>query len=132
MNGTLPYFYMGSLYSANGCIIEEPAILVTKDDIFCKYGSYENILKEFTRRQEAYISAGFPEEAENLVMFSFSKYTGIPTEKITYIIRRMLQYTATGFITKFFEELGKQETFMSWLDSEMERIPIDISSNNWR
>lgn len=132
-----PYVRCDSLYRPDGTEIENPAILITKDDIFCKYGDVDLVTREFDRRVNAYASVGFTEEVANLVMVSFDTFLGLPTETIAYIIRRGMEYTATGFVAKLaylisnpnnYKDANEQASCIkTWLDAEIERIPIDVT-----
>ena len=123
----LPYYFEGSLYTPQGDIIEEPTILVTKDDIFCKYGNYEIVMAEYERRVLAYTSAGFEEEANNLIVISFKTFEGISMESVTYILRRMISFSASGFVFRFLKEFSNPTNFISWLNNEMLEVPLSIS-----
>ena len=123
----LPYYYEGTLYTPSGCGIENPAILITKSDIFCVYGDAEAVKKEFDRRCEAYSKIGFQEEIDDLVLIEFNKYGAFNTEDIAYIILRMMLYTATGFVKNFYNYLqSSPDALVSWIQSEKQRIPINV------
>ena len=132
-----PYVYNGTIFTSEGAGIKNPAILITKDDIFSKYGEQEVIQKVFDRRTAAYASMGFMDDVENIVMVSFDTFLGLPIETVAYIIRRGMEYTATGFIAKLtylisnsnnYKDANEQASCIkTWLDAEMERIPIDVT-----
>ena len=124
---SLPYYYEGTIYTPSGCGIENPAILITKDDMFCVYGDIVGVTKEFEHRCDVYNKIGFQEEIDNLVLIEFDKYGAFNTADITYIILRMMYYTASGFVSEFYNRLqSSPDTLTSWIQNEKQRIPINI------
>ena len=134
-----PYLYDGTIFTSEGTGLKNPAILITKDDMFSKYGEQESIQKEFDRRIASYAAMGFMDDVENIVMVSFDTFLGLPVEMVAYIIRRSMEYTATGFVAKLaylisnpnhYKDANEQTSYIkTWLDAEMERLPIDVTVN---
>lgn len=119
-----PYLYQGTLFFPNGVAIQNPAILISKDDLFFKYGESKDVERELQRLIKAYSRIGLRGESNKLVFISFDTFLGIPIESVTYIIRRMMGCTATGFVSDFIKHIDKPD-FLTWLESEMKRAPID-------
>ena len=55
----------------------------------------------------------------------------IEREMAGYVIRRATEFTASGFIRSLCQKLTDGSDVISWLKSEMERIPIDLSEQEW-
>lgn len=80
----------GSLYSSNGCMIENPAIIINvpeEDDnivTLLKYGSFDNIRKKYTDMCNTYKNNGFQEFMDNLKIMEFNTLTSFSEyDKIT-------------------------------------------------
>lgn len=106
------YVFCGSLYNARDEIIEEPSILLDpKMDVFLGWGESAAIQAKQVRCNQAGL---------NLTAVELS---AIPKEAACYIIRRMAEYTASGFVQQFCEHQGGPDA-LDWLASEMQRVPI--------
>ena len=121
-----PYLDKGTLFFPSGVGIQNPAILISRDDVFHKYGESKDVERDFQGRTEAYSRVGLGDESDKLMFISFDTFLGIPIESVTYIIRRMMEYTATGFVSNFIKHIDEPD-FLTWLESEMERVPIDVT-----
>lgn len=127
------YMYCGSIYDMNGCIIENPAILLDKSDgCVHGYGNAKNLLAKFTTMAAAYNQAGFTDMANDLLMLDFSDayYKGVSNEEICYILRRAVEYTATSFQPALCQHALKPD-FQEWLRSEMQHVPIDLEEKEF-
>lgn len=125
------YMENGSIVNSySGCIIEDPAILVSKNaDTLHGWGNEGSVNAKFMKLASAYQAAGFLDDLLDLKFIQLNKFR-ISREMACYVIRRAVEYTVTGFITKFCEEIehGDPEAF---LKKEMERIPIDLNEKEW-
>ena len=115
--------------------IQDPAVLIDYDaelprnTIFLKYGEKLDILKEYNQMTQTYNKAGFEGLAKRISVISFKTKDGALTlEEITYVLKRMIEYTATNFINEFLYHM-KHDTTTAWLKSEMETVPINIEKN---
>lgn len=112
---TALYIYAGGLYNrTTRGEVNRPTVLVDPDmDTFHGWGEYDNI----TKKCEQLNNAGFDTCAIEL--------TQLPKPIAAYIILRMMNYTASGFVKNF---CARSETPNSakWLASEIARVPIDI------
>lgn len=131
MNHTV-YVQNGSIYNLyTGCIIERPAIVVSKEaDTIHGYGNFEDVNAKFIRLANGYAKAGFQDDVDDLMLIELSEYH-IDRELAGYVIRRATEFTATGFISSLCQKLTDGSDVISWLKSEMERIPIDLSESEW-
>lgn len=120
-----PYLYQGTLFFPSDVGIQNPAILISRDDVFHKYGESKDVERELQELIEAYSKIGLHDESNKLIFISFDTFLGIPMESVAYIIRRMMEYTATGFVSDFIKHIDKPD-FLTWLESEMKRVPIDV------
>lgn len=128
---SLPYYFEGSIYSANGCILKDPCIMIDKESgCFHGYGSKDVMLAKYNTYVDRFVKAGMTDIAGDLVLLEFNDYADLDKKCITYVIRRLLEYTATPFPIEFLNHLCSDDknTFDVWLRSEMERIPISIES----
>ena len=107
------YIQFGSLYSLNGIEIERPTILIDPEmDMIYAWGKFENISK----KQIRFHNAGIETVAVEL--------KHLPKNVTAYIILRMMNYTASGFIRNFYNHRNDIDT--TWLLNEMDRLPIKI------
>lgn len=118
MNLTMPvacYVNIGELRNGHTDeIIHNPAVLVdAESDIIYKYGEAQHIQSLC----EKYNQAGF-----TVALFALDD---LSVGMQCYVIRRMLEYTASGFVQKFVA-MSSTPDALQWLQSEIERIPIDI------
>lgn len=122
------YMEGGSIINTySNCIIENPAILVSKsDDVLHGWGEMENVEARFKKLVLGYSQAGMTEEVNDLMFIELSQYK-LSREMACYIMLRAVEFTATGFITNLCRELESGNDPVAWLKSEMERIPIDIN-----
>lgn len=125
------YMGGGSIINAiTGSIIERPAVLVSKEaDTIHGWGDLENVKTRFDKFCRGYSMAGMTEELNDLMLIELSEYK-ISREKACYVLRRMTEFTATGFIREFCKRL-MDKNLAAWLDSEMARIPIDTNKKEW-
>lgn len=131
MNHTV-YVQDGSIYNPyNGCIIERPAIVVSKEaDTVHGYGDFEDVNAKFLKLAAGYAAAGFQDDVDDLMLIELSEYH-IDRELAAYVIRRATEFTATGFIRSLCQKLTDGTDVIKWLESERERIPIDLSAREW-
>lgn len=122
------YLFCGSIYNMEGCIIENPALLVDKSTgCVHGYGDAGSVSAKFMNMATAYNQNGLKEMADDLLLMDFSNayYKGVSNEEICYILRRAVEYTATSFQTALCEHATKPD-FKEWLKAEMDRVPIDL------
>ena len=101
--------------------LKKPAIIVTKDDTFQRYGEVEIVKNIFEKRIEAYQLLGATNLIEELVMIDLSN---LENEKVNYIINRAKNYTLNGFIPRLIKE-STNPNFSQWIEDEMKQFPID-------
>ncbi len=125
------YMEGGSIINAfTGNIIERPAVLVSKDDTIHGWGDFENVEAKFNKYAYAYSQAGMTDMLNDLMLIELSEYK-ITREMACYVIRRMSEFTATGFITNFCDALSGPDP-INWLKSEMQRLPIGLDEKEWK
>lgn len=111
------YLYSGSLYSPTGRIVETPSVLVDPGmDMILTWGEPEYVQREFDR-----IDSAAPNLAKNLEIIELS---GLTKPQACYVIRRMMEFTASGFVTELCRKLSEPDA-LSWLKAEMSRVPIE-------
>lgn len=116
--------YCGSLYTPDGRIIENPSILID-GDVFLKYGEFDVVNNYFSRVVEGYTS--MLQSIHELGLIRFDKYSSseFTVKDICYILRRCMEFSASGFAEKLRLNFGTSE-FLDWLRSEQERIPLQV------
>lgn len=126
------YMEGGSIINGyTGSIIEEPAILVSKEaDVIHGWGETENVKARFAKYVLAYTQAYMNEERDDLMLIELSQYK-LDREKACYIIRRATEFTHTGFIHNLCRVLIEGKDPVAWLEYEMKRIPIDLNEKVW-
>ena len=108
------YIYYGSLYNINGNEVSRPTILIEPEtDCFHGWGEYDAM----TARSAEINRAGF-----NMLAIEL---TQLPKPVAAYIILRMMNYGASGFVRKFYEK-SEDPDAMKWLTAEISRVPIKI------
>lgn len=123
------YLYCGSIYDMNGRIIEHPALLIDKSDgCVHGYGDAGNLSAKLVKMADAWRGAGMQEMADDLMLMDFSDawYKGMTNDEICYVIRRAVEFTATPF-QKALCLHAMSPDFLTWLRSEMQRMPLDLS-----
>ena len=116
------YVYYGELFNDyTGVPLKHPAVLVDRDnDILHKIGEYDHLLLE-----EARFAKGMKILGDGYSTFLIS-LANLSKEEACYVIRRMQEYTASGFVRKFAEKVFDADV-KDWLMSEMERIPLAVT-----
>ena len=109
--------WQGSIYDASGRIIENPAVLVDPEGD-CFHGWGENTAISRKLDDVARKSGGL----FRLTMVDLSK---LPKDMACYVILRMIQFTASGFIKNFVGQ-AENPAAMDWLRNEMQRVPVSI------
>ena len=109
--------YCGSIYNAAGEIIEQPAVLVdVGSDCFHGWGENRAISKKLNT-----IAA----KSNGMLQLTMIDLSKLPKEMACYVILRMMNYTASGFI-KTFASQAENPNAIQWLQSEMNRVRITI------
>lgn len=134
------YLEGGSIFDIRDRIIENPAILLDKDDgCVHGYGNITNVKAKFIKYVTAYNNAGFPGMADSLLLLDFSNayFKGLTNEETCYILRRATEHTATSFQPALCEWAQKtltednKNTFKTWLQSEMKKLPLNLYEKEW-
>ena len=121
-----------TVYMENGQIInsytdrpiEHPAVLVSRTtDMIHAWGDFDVVNKRFKTYTEAYGKTGLAVIGDDLTLIDLSEL--VSKDMACYVIRRMSEYTASGFVTRFCDALVGADP-IGWLKAEMERIPLDI------
>ena len=105
----------------NGFGLERPALLVdTESDVLLAYGNYIDVKTKFDK----YTGKKVPTELKkNIAMFTFDN---LPNKDVIYILRRAIDYTASGFIRNLAQKYCEPD-FMDWLKAEMLRVPVETA-----
>jgi len=97
----------------------KPAVLIDgPDDRLIKYGDYDRLQLQLEKKAKTYELIGDNPEQLRLVGLS-----ALTVDEQLYIITRMLNFTATGFVKAFYEHLYNPN-IIDWLHEEMARVPI--------
>lgn len=132
MNKHACYMECGSIINGyTGGIIENPALLMSAEtDCLHGWGDAETVHKKFERHASAYQKAGMTDDLEDLMYVELSQYK-VSREMACYILRRAVEFTATGFVRNLCREI-KEGDPAAFVEKEMARIPIDINEKEWR
>lgn len=115
----------GSIYSQSGDIIENPALIINESTgTLLSWGEYNMVEAEFTAMTSSYIKSGIP--TKNITLINLSESTLSPEEQC-YIIRRCVEYTASGFQTRLCQTAKTGKDPKAWIADEMVRVPIDVT-----
>ena len=96
-----------------------PAVLIDGvADYIIKYGDYDNLQAYLEKFSKSYERIG--DNPEQLKLVDLSALTA---DEQLYIVTRMLNFTATGFVKAFSEHLYHPNV-IDWLHEEMARVPI--------
>ncbi len=106
----------GDICLKGGTPIAHPAIVVIpEDDMLLKYGNADKLMQYLEKIATA---------IDDAVLFEFDKLQ-FSKEEIAYVMSRMMEFTATGFVKEFAEHAMLPDCH-EWLSAEMERIPINV------
>lgn len=112
----------GSVFcDATDSYIEHPALLLDyESDLLMKYGE-----SEYVRGFLSKVSAANCEYAASLSVLELNTLLFTP-EECAYIMKRALEYSASGFI-RALQERMLDGSLKSWISSEMSRVPLEIA-----
>ena len=114
------YLYCGSIYNARDQIVDNPSILIDgENDVFLGWGNAEAMYKKM-KASSSLFTALTVESPLTVVELS-----PLPKDVACYILRRMMEYPASGFISQFLEHRDDPNA-LEWLASEMQRVPIAL------
>ncbi len=106
-----------SIYTKTGML--RPAVLIHgPDDMILKYGDYDALIPALKMYEKSYQSLG--DSASGLKLVALDALTA---EEKCYVINRMMNYTASGFVKAFSEHICDPDG-VEWLYAEMERVPV--------
>ena len=118
-----PYLYRGSIYSPAGTAIDRPAVLIDHEsDILIKYGNADDVEASFDRAMAS------PVLSKGLAMIELgSGMPGSPSsrEQQCYILKRAVEYTASGFCRGLYEH-ALDGTLAEWIARKMSDMPIRL------
>lgn len=122
-NNKTVYIRDGSIYNAvTDTFINRPAIMFDPDnDMLLAYGEYDGVCRRFDK----YIEAA-PDMCTEYVLFHLFESSLLTTEMQCYILKRAIEYTASGFIRNLNSHLGTGD-LSDWIASEMARVPLDLT-----
>jgi len=123
-----------SAYIENGIIyiaeaetpVKRLAIVIDgESDMLLTYGDVCYVqpkIDTFNAMAQKFAMAGLSNPYSALCMVNAFN---LPIEKQCYMLRRCIEYTASGFCKNIYEHMdtGDLET---WLDAEMARVPLDV------
>jgi len=117
----MDHFYVqyGELFNGYSNVpMKNPAVLIDReDDILLKVGEYDKLVG-----LEAHFAMGARIMGKDDSIMTIS-LASLSKEEACYVIRRMQEFTASGFVKKFGEKIFDADV-KEWLSSEMGRIPL--------
>lgn len=126
MSNTKPYAcYVQNniLYNANSDnSIENPSVLIySPEDMIMKWGDYNKLRPYLDRYVKSYSLVG----EDNPTKVQLINLSALSADEQCYIINRMVNYTATGFVKAFAEHMLESNA-LDWLHAEMKRFPYPL------
>lgn len=116
-----------------GIPIERPAILIDKSTgCIHGWGNSDVVTAKFINAVSAYVKAGMQEMADDLMVIDMTN-TVLSTEQKCYLLKRCVEYTASGFQTelvKIASGTTQLDNIENWLTEQMKRVPIDLEEDN--
>lgn len=104
-----------------GVVLREPSIhIIAEDDIFVRFGEY-SVLQNKAEIESSYLFKSGLRVPVQIIM----SLSGLQPDFACYVIRRMVEYSSTGFVRDFYER-GKDRDCLEWLKNERLRIPINV------
>lgn len=108
-------------FTATDKAVKDLALMIDIDsDVLLSYGDPETVnqkLNALTDKAKTLFG--------NLAILQL-KTDNFTAEQRCYVIRRAVEYTATGFC-KALAEHAKTGDFTEWLNAEMAKLPLDLS-----
>lgn len=115
----------GSIYSINGCIIENPALLIDEaSGVLLSWGEKNLVEAKYQALLAGYNQIGM--DTTDIVFLAMNNFA-FTREEQCYIIRRCVEYTASGFQTRVCQIAKSGQDPRAWLAEEMARVPIDVT-----
>ena len=115
----------GSIYTCNGNILEHPALAIDQETgTLISWGDLEMVERKYEKTLAAYATAGLPAGKLCIVAMDDAKFT---REEQCYVIRRCVEYTASGFQTELCRQAASGTDPKAWLAAELARGPIDVT-----
>lgn len=117
--------------TSDGVCLNHPAVqIIAEDDVFVRFGEYETLNDRVNRecneafsQRDAILEMGIPFIMPVQTVISLENFESATA---CYVIRRMVEYSASGFVSKFFQKIQEPDVD-AWLNAEMTRVPIDVT-----
>lgn len=111
----------GTIISMHGKIIKSPTVLIdVEEDTLIKWGDYESVYPVFEKYASVMKGISTP---------ALIELSDLLPQDQCYIIRRMVEYTVSGFVRNLGERVGANtKDILDWLHAEMQRNPINCNS----
>lgn len=115
----------GSIYAADGRIVERPALVVDEEsDALLSWGEAAAVEAKYETLTRSLAAAGL--DASAVVMITMDDLA-LSREEQCYVVRRCVEYSASGFQSALCRELRSGRDPRPWLRAEMARVPIDVT-----
>ena len=113
----------GTLLAHGDTPIEEPAILIDPDGpgTLLSWGEKNHVQARFVALAPVYKTIKGDETGLRLIELG-----SLSREEQCYVIRRCVEYTASGFHAAICKALESGDA-REWLHAEMERVPIKVT-----
>lgn len=121
------------LHIENGCLISnysgyqivEPSICIdTESDTLMTWGSADEVNKKYNNIINRCAEKHIDSLCSGLCCINLSE-TSLSLEQQAYIIRRCVEYTASGFCKTLCKKVAEPDC-IDWLRSEMQRVPLEV------
>ena len=118
--------YCGSVMNnMAGVLVEKPAFIMTKSTgSISRWGEYEKVSAHFDNMARRCAAGGMSDLMNDFVLVAMDEAM-ISREEQCYILKRLLEYTATSFGKDLLARL-ESEDLKTWLAGEMARLPLNL------
>lgn len=116
----------GKICTQGGCVIENPALIIYTGiggGVLMSWGDRSVIEAKYKDMVAKYHALGCTTDGLLLITLDNAKMSRVEQ---CYILRRCIDYTASGFHTKLCDMLNSDGDFLSWLRLEMQSVPINV------
>lgn len=118
--------YHGSVSdNINGLLLENPAFVLNRSlGCIVHWGEYANVEKKYDVAVAKYRAVGLYDMADELTLVKMDGDL-LSREEQCYVLKRLLEFTATDFGLELAARLGDQD-ITKWLREQMRLLPLNL------
>lgn len=103
------------IVSTDGRVLQHPALLLSRRDVFYHMGEYEDLLQKEEAIRMVFIYSNMADEAAGLVTLSLSDAYNLTQYEIFYILQQTRNLSGKGFIPLLLNNFKDTRIFHDWL-----------------